>query len=281
MDPVQNVNSIAQITQVQRRENVRSNQAPPPPPPPAQDAAYHEPEISDTSRLLNALENQGFVSSQDMDQFRNDVKQSVQSGTFNAEEMADSAPEPVQNLAESQNIDLERAMNELAASYTQATYTPADANRTTSEQNYSVQAKAEDSVFAVTEDEQLGTEEINKIVNERRIEAANESIRREDEARDIDEKRAAREAVILERVSALEEGQVDVNAAEVKAVSDRTQEAQQAEEATQTNDAKAADLREEVAVASREEPVEASEDDVVTEAREREQAEMETKSEDN
>lgn len=125
MDPLQSVNSVRQVTEVQRRERLQNREQTAPPPP--REEAYYDPQISDTSKLFNALESQGFVSSEEMTGFTEELARSVRSGEFDASQMARSAPDPIQELAADQNIDLEQAMNELASQYTQVAYSAEDA----------------------------------------------------------------------------------------------------------------------------------------------------------
>ena len=65
------------------------------------------------ANLKSELSNLGAEESAEVQQFHQEVFSSIQDGTFDAESLANSAPESVKNLAQEKGIDLEQALSQV------------------------------------------------------------------------------------------------------------------------------------------------------------------------
>jgi|GEM_PF-3445991 len=133
MEAVRSIQSTPQVSRVQertRRPEIEERTDPRKP-----EAAYYEPRLSDSARLFNAIEESGFMSDQEISSLRDDLRKAVEQGDFDPEALAESAPDPVRELADRKNINLRDAMAGIAGSYARPAYdaaapAPADSRET-------------------------------------------------------------------------------------------------------------------------------------------------------
>ncbi len=118
---IESIQSNAEIQALLRQQGIDPSQLPEPPagkqgPPPM----GPPPDMMETTQmgsLLSSLSEMDEDTASSIQDFGEKVAESIRSGTFDAEALAESAPEELIQLAEEQGIDLSEALAEL---FTQA-----------------------------------------------------------------------------------------------------------------------------------------------------------------
>ena len=125
MEAIRSIQSTPQVSRIQDRARRPENEQRPQETRP--DAAYYEPRLSDSAKLFNAIEQSGFMNDEDIYTLREDLRKAVEKGEFNAESLAETAPDAVRALADERNINLREAMAGIAGSYSRPAYDAAAA----------------------------------------------------------------------------------------------------------------------------------------------------------
>lgn len=87
----------------------------PPPGPPPQDGAQGDTlTIGKAGNMMNMVSSMSEEDKAEMQAFHQEMREAVESGTFDAAEMAEKAPEGLQAFAEENGIDLEEMLTAMA-----------------------------------------------------------------------------------------------------------------------------------------------------------------------
>jgi hypothetical protein len=87
---------------------------PPPPPPPVEDSESTDATSTSTSLDLSSLQDLSDEEKSDVQSFMETLKSSLEDGTFDADTLAASAPDALQNLAEENGMSVSDLIKELA-----------------------------------------------------------------------------------------------------------------------------------------------------------------------
>lgn len=109
-----NINALGTNQAMQSIDSSQMPAGPPPGPPPEKGAEDDTLTIGKAGKMMNMVSSMSEEDKSEMDAFLQEMQEAVESGTFDAAEMAEKAPEGLQAFAEENGIDLEEMLTAMA-----------------------------------------------------------------------------------------------------------------------------------------------------------------------
>ena len=109
-----NINALETNQAMQSIDFSQMSAGPPPGLPPQGGAEGDTITIGNAGKMMNMVSSISEEDKSEMDAFLQEMKEAVESGTFDAAEMAGKAPEGLQAFAEENGIDLEEMLTAMA-----------------------------------------------------------------------------------------------------------------------------------------------------------------------